>query len=235
MISPGSEIQIPIEYRNRSFAIKAHVRQVSDMMPSTTVAIGDNAEQVVKTIVYAEGEIENAAMDVWEMTADGTPFLKSLTTNYVDPSRVWPFWSYRTTLIRKYQKGKPWKVVELSRKMSDLRHPFGMIDQFLLTIGFEDECETLTMPGVETQTLLDLGLVVVDEAGDVIFGQDEFEVAGLRDEMPAAAYEPSRGSQVPAVLPPEDFMHDAAEVKAGEEIEAVPEVVEESQFMKNWW
>ena len=107
MISPGSEIQIPIEYRNRSFAIKAHVRQVSDMMPSTTVAIGDNAEQLVRTIVYAEDEIENAAMDVWEMTADGTPFLKSLTTNYVDPGRVWPFWPYRTTLIRKYQKGKP--------------------------------------------------------------------------------------------------------------------------------
>ena len=51
--------------------------------------------------------------------------------------------------------------------MSDLRNPFGMI--------------------VETQTLLDLGLVVVDEAGDVIFRQDEFEVSGLRDEMPAAA------------------------------------------------
>ena len=58
------------------------------------------------------------------------------------------------------------------------------------------------MLGVETQSLLDLGLVVVDEAGDVIFGQEEFEVSGLRDEMPATAYEPSRGSQVPAVLPP---------------------------------
>ena len=114
--------------------------------------------------------------------------------------------------------------------MSDLRNPFGMIDQFLLTIGFEDECETLMILVVETQSLLDLGLVVVDEAGDVIFGQEEFEVSGLRDEVPATANEPSSGSQVPAVLPPENLyqMLDVAEVEPGEEIEAVPEVVEES-------
>ena len=47
--------------------------------------------------------------------------------------------------------------------MSDLRNPFGMIDQFLLTIGFEDECETLMILVVETQS------------------------SGLRDGMPAAA------------------------------------------------
>ena len=34
--SPGDEIQIPVEFRNRSFAIRAHVRQVSDMASSTT-------------------------------------------------------------------------------------------------------------------------------------------------------------------------------------------------------
>jgi hypothetical protein len=44
-----------------------------------------------------------------------------------------------------------------------------MIDQFLLTVGFEDECECLTLLGVEPQTLLELGLVAVDEGGDVIF------------------------------------------------------------------
>ena len=70
----------------------------------------------------------------------------------------------------------------------------------------------------------------MDEAGDVIFGQEEFEVSGLRDEVPATANEPSSGFQVPAVLPPENLyqMLDVAEVEPGEEIEAVPEVVEES-------
>ena len=66
---------------------------------------------------------------------------------------VWPFWPYRTTLIRKHQKGRAWTVVELSRKFNYMKYPFGMIDQFLLTIGFEDECETLTPLGVEPQSL----------------------------------------------------------------------------------
>ena len=226
LLSPGNEVKIPIEYRNRSFAIRAHVRQVSDMASTCNVVAGDNGELTVRTVVYAGDEIEDTALDEWGMTADGTPFLRKLTTDYVDPTGVWPFWPYRTTLIRKFQKDKPWKVVELSRKFSDMRNPYGMIDQFLLTIGFEDECESLTLLGVETQTLLDLGLVVVDEAGDVVFGQDEFEVSGLRDELPATTAQSSSGSQVPAVLPPEGVvpMHASGEVEPGDEIEAVPKV-----------
>ena len=38
LASPQNEIQIPIEFRNRSFAIKAHVRQIQDM------AFGSNVE-----------------------------------------------------------------------------------------------------------------------------------------------------------------------------------------------
>ena len=40
LMSPGDEIRIPIEYRNKSFAIKAHVRQVVDATSSTSVASG---------------------------------------------------------------------------------------------------------------------------------------------------------------------------------------------------
>jgi hypothetical protein len=104
-----------------------------------------------------------------------------------------------------------------------MRHPFGMIDQFLLTIGFEDECETLTLLGVEPQSLLDLGLVVVDESGDVVFGQEEFGVTGLRDEIPES--KPSSSSN-PMVLLPHDGGQqiEIPEVEPGEEIQAAPEV-----------
>ena len=119
--SPGKEISIPVEYKNRSFAIKAHVRQVSDVLPGTVMAADDNDELMVRTVMYAEDEIDNAPMDTWEMTADGTPFMKTITTNFVGPEGVWPFWPYRTTLIRKFQKDRPWTVVELSRKFKDMR------------------------------------------------------------------------------------------------------------------
>ena len=50
------------------------------------------------------------------------------------------------TLIRKHQgEGKHWTVVEVSSKFMDRRSPFGVSDQFLLTIGFEADCETLTL------------------------------------------------------------------------------------------
>ena len=50
------------------------------------------------------------------------------------------------TLIRKHQgEGKHWTVVEVSSKFMDRRSPFGVSDQFLLTSGFEADCETLTL------------------------------------------------------------------------------------------
>ena len=53
-------------------------------------------ELAVRTVVYAEDEIEDAA--------GSAPFVRELTTDYVNPEPHWPFWPYRTTLIRKYQK-----------------------------------------------------------------------------------------------------------------------------------
>eukprot|EP00435_Cladocopium_sp_Y103_P067671 s701_g30.t1 len=225
--SPGKEINIPVEYKSRSFAIKAHVRQVSD------VAADVNDEHVVRTVVYVEDEIEDAPMDSCKMTSDGTPFFRTITTSFVDPEQVWPFWPYRTTLIRKFQKDRPRTVVELSRKCKDMRKPFGMIDQFLLTIGFEDECESLTLLGVEPQTLLEMGLVAVDESGDVVFGQEDLAVSGLRDEFPSSSA--AVGPQVPVVLPPDDGgqHRQVPEIEAGEEIQATPDIefVEENESL----
>ena len=72
----------------------------------------------------------------------------------------------------------------------DKRRCFGMIGQFLLSFGFEADCAALTLLGVEPHTLLDLGLVVVNESGDVVFDHDDAMVGGLRDEMPDEKLEP---------------------------------------------
>ena len=64
-------------------------------------------------------------------------------------------------------------MVEVSSKFMDRRSPFGMIDQFLLTTSFDADCETLTLIGVEPHTLLVLGLVAVNEAGDVMFDHND--------------------------------------------------------------
>ena len=154
LASPQNEIQIPIEFRNRSFAIKAHVRQIQDM------AFGSNVEHV-RVVVYATDQVDNNDLNDWEMTPDGTPFYKTLSTNYTDPRPVWgPYWPYRTTLIRKYQgESRHWTAVEVSERYMRKRDPFGMIDRFLLTVGFDAECETLTFLGVQPHTLQDWDLL----------------------------------------------------------------------------
>ena len=157
LMPPGDEIRIPIEYRNKSFAIKTHVRQVVDATSSTSMASECNENKLmVRSIVCAPDAIDLAPMNQWEMTDDGTPFFKTIASNYVDPRGTWgKHWPYRTTLIRKHQgEDRQWTVVEVSTKFMEKRSPFGMIDQFLLTIGFDAGCETLTILGVEPQTLL---------------------------------------------------------------------------------
>jgi hypothetical protein len=140
-------------------------------------------------------------MNTWEMTSDGTPFFRTVTTDYVNPENVSPYWHYRTTLIRKYQKDRTWTVVELSRKFKDIRQPFGMFDQFLITVGFECECESLTLLGVQPQTLLELGLVMTDGGGDVLCDQEELQGTSLRRELPASKPSTSLRRGLPASKP----------------------------------
>ena len=68
------------------------MREASDMTSSVNVVASDNREFAVRTIIYAGDEIEDTALDAWGLTANGTPFLRKLTTDYVDPTGVWPFW-----------------------------------------------------------------------------------------------------------------------------------------------
>ena len=132
------------------------------MMPSANIAVGGDDELMVRTVVYVEDEIDNS---------DGTPCVRTVTTHYVNPENVWPYWHYRTTLFRKYQKDRTWTVVELFKKFKDMHQPFGVIDRFLITILFEDECEPVTLYGVQPPTLLELGFVMIDDGGDVLCDQ----------------------------------------------------------------
>ena len=218
LASPQNEIHIPVEYRNRSFAIRAHVRHITDVAPEV------NGEHV-RAVVYATEQVDNNELDDWEMTPDGTPFYKTLTTSYIDPRPVWgQYWPYRTTLIRKYQgESREWTPVEVSAKFMRKPDPFGMINQFLLTVGFDAECETLTFLGVQEHTLSDLGLVAVDDEGHAMEDED----ARLE---PRPEAEPAE-IPVPAAQPPAEDPdpQQVIEVEPGQEIELAPPAYEEDE------
>ena len=99
-----------------------------------------NSGGLVRAEIFSEDEIEDAPVDEWQMIPDGTQSLRTVTTTLVNPQhglagRILP-------QIRKHQMDKTWTVVELSTGFKDMRQPFGMINQFLLSVGFEDECES---------------------------------------------------------------------------------------------
>ena len=98
LIDPHDEVQIPVHYRNKSFAIRAHVRAVEDLADEDSVG-----SYYTRAIVAAHNEIEDEEMNQWNMTSSGAPYYKSLGSHYVDPRSTWGhYWPFRSTLIRVY-------------------------------------------------------------------------------------------------------------------------------------
>ena len=97
------------------------------------------------------------------------------------------------------------------------RDPFGMIDRFLLTVGFDAECETLTFLGVQPHTLQDLGLVAVDDdSGEVLDDADARLVPREEAPRPIQVDAPA----VEAVQPEAGVAQPAVAVEPGDEIQA---------------
>ena len=88
---PSKKVEIPVHYRGKSFALKAHVRHVVDYTDS-----------YVRTIVQVFEEVNKGAFFSWGGIKPGFPYLKIVGSSYFDPRPAWGSrLPYRTTLIRK--------------------------------------------------------------------------------------------------------------------------------------
>ena len=149
LVDPEKAVEIPVHFRGRSFALKAHVR-----------CIVDKAEEAyeVRAVVKAYDEIEDEQKGRWSTTVTGTPFVKLVGDCYVDPRPIWgDRWPYRTTAIRVQKSGEPqWLVVEISQKFMDKVSPFGRIEEIRTEFG-ASSCEILTALGAEDHGLEEIG------------------------------------------------------------------------------
>ena len=110
----------------------------------------------------------------------------------------------------------------------DGRAPFGMTALFLLTVSFDADSETLTGHGVEPQTLLALGLVVVNKAGDVMLRHNDDMIGGLRDELPvedSTPFQPGKAMLGNLPLLPDSLTQISREIRTTDETEAGPQVL----------
>ena len=132
---PSKKVEIPVHYRGKSFALRAHVRHVVDYTDS-----------YVRTIVQVFEEVNRGAFFSWGSIKPGFPYLKIVGSSYFDPRPAWGSrLPYRTTLIRKRNStDSNWILVELSQKYMDQDDPFRKISELSTEIGGQ-MCEILTI------------------------------------------------------------------------------------------
>ena len=149
LVDPERAVEIPVHFRGKSFALKAHVR-----------CIVNEAEEAreVRAVVKAYDEIEEEPTGRWSTTVTGTPFIKLVGNSYVDPRPIWGGrWPYRTTAIRIQNFGEAqWLVVEISQKFMDKLSPFGRIEGVRTEFG-ASTCGILTVLGAEDHGLEEIG------------------------------------------------------------------------------
>ena len=190
LVDPNREVKIPVHFKNKSFAIRAHVRHVE-------IEYDSDESMFARAVVAIFYKVEDEDMNTWEMTEEGAPFYKTIGDHFIDPRPVWgQYWPYRTTLIRKRQgEDRNWLLVELAQKYMEKDDPFGPIEECLITMGGL-ECEVLTVLGVREHGIEEIGNFVTDEEDDFLYA--ELQEEGRRRAQGAVSLPPG----LPAV--PED-------------------------------
>ena len=101
LVSPDRSVTIPVVYRRNSLAISAKVCSVQMV----------HGPQRVRAVATVTSEIESGKRGSWQLASDGTPYLFTMGTNFVDPRYAWgKYWPYRTTCVRQGNSG----VVEMA-------------------------------------------------------------------------------------------------------------------------
>ena len=172
---PSKNVEIPVHYRGKSFALKAHVRHVSE-----------EVEQNVRAVVRVFDKVSKHEFFAWGSIKIGMPFLKTVGWGYADPRPAWGSrLPYRTTLIKKRSSEEPkWTVAELSQKYMEKPVPFGDIAEISNLLG-EQMAQIRTIATPEPHGLEDIGEIVEGEVNIPDVAQKELQPElppGLREE-----------------------------------------------------
>ena len=210
LTDPNDEVNIPVHFRNKSFAIRVHVRAAE-----AGQELDDALE--VRAVVAIYDEVENEEINSWGTTSDGGPFYKTMGSNYVDPRPVWGrHYKYRTTLIRVHGgEDRNWFLVELSEEFMRKEDPFGYIEGCLVEMGGL-ECEILNMLGITEHGVESIGVLLKGEGeGEQPFcpisprltPEEQMDV-----ESPPGLQEGPRGG--PDGVPPEYEIQEEAQLES---------------------
>ena len=118
LLPPDDSIRVPVFYKKKSLAIRAHLRCVQEVQPQEEEA------DVVRAITQLNENFNLDRLNMWQTTTDGAPYLLTKRSRFADPRPVFGgLWNYRSTFYRKVGEGR-WYIAEIGNKFMDMEEPF---------------------------------------------------------------------------------------------------------------
>ena len=150
LLPPDDSMRVPVFYKNKSLAIRAHVRCVQEVQQQEEEEEAD----VVRAIIKLNHNFNLDRMNMWQTTTDGSPYLLTKRSRFADPRPVFGgLWNYRSTFYRKVGEGK-WYIAEIGNKFMDMEEPFSVIPQISADLSDVDILTVLSK-GDEPMNYLD--------------------------------------------------------------------------------
>ena len=122
LLPPDDSMRVPVFYKNKSLAIKAHVRCVQEVLQEEEAGM-------VRAVIQLNDNFNLEQFNRWQTTTDGVPYLLTKRSRFADPRPVFGgLWSYRSTFYKRIEEGR-WYVAGSGNKFMDNEKPFGSIPE----------------------------------------------------------------------------------------------------------
>ena len=122
LLPPDDSMKVPVFYKNKSLAIRAHVRCIQEVLQEEEAGM-------VRAVIQLNDNFNLEQFNRWQTTTDGVPYLLTKRSRFADPRPVFGgLWSYRSTFYKRIEEGR-WYVAEIGNKFMDNEEPFGSIPE----------------------------------------------------------------------------------------------------------
>eukprot|EP00434_Breviolum_minutum_P013358 symbB.v1.2.011770.t1/scaffold750.1/size323489/22 len=116
LLPPDDSMKVPVFYKNKSLAIRAHVRCIQEVLQEEEAGM-------VRAVIQLNDNFNLEQFNRWQTTTDGVPYLLTKRSRFADPRPVFGgLWSYRSTFYKRIEEGR-WYVAEIGNKFMDNEEP----------------------------------------------------------------------------------------------------------------
>ena len=124
LLPPDDSMKVPVFYKNKSLAIRAHVRCVQEVLQE------EDEADMVRAVIQLSDDFDLRQYNRWQTTDAGVAYLLTKRSRLADPRPVFGgLWNYRSTFYKRVGGDGRWYVAEIDNKFMDNEEPFGAIPE----------------------------------------------------------------------------------------------------------